>query len=296
MRDATEWPRASITETGRDSTEYRSGRATHAPVQRPSLAHVHTSHVMNAEALICSHPRSGGRWLRFLLAHYLSARHELGLTVTPETVFGVVPDHERNSRRGYGAYRFGERRGVPVVAVCHQPFDWGLHRGFPTIFLLRNAYDVVVSAYFHLTREKGRYAGTMSDFITHPTLGLTAWIDYLNSWAPRLLIHHDTISVSYGELAGDPGMALRKVLAFLDEDPEEEALVRSAVTRGDAFRSARKIRTGQEGNFWDHLQPEEIFEIQATLHEDLSEFSVHLLRSAGVEIDPFPRTGVTASG
>ena len=72
---------------------------------------------MNAEALICSHPRSGGRWLRFRLAHYLSARHELGLTVTPETVFAVVPDHEQGSSRGYGAYRFGARRGVPLVAV-----------------------------------------------------------------------------------------------------------------------------------------------------------------------------------
>lgn len=247
---------------------------------------------MNADALICSHPRSGGRWLRFLLAHYLSARHGLQLTVTPETVFNVVPDHEPGASRGYGAFRFERRRGFPLVAVCHQPFDWTLHRGFPTIFLLRNAYDVMVSAYFHLTQQKGRFSGSMADFIAHPLYGLQGWIDYINAWSPHFLVHRDAMAVAYGELDRDPGIALRRVLTFLDQDSGED-LVDAAVIRGAAFRSARKIRTGQEGNFWDHLQPEEIFQIQGRLHENLSEFSVALLKSTGVEIDPFPRAATS---
>jgi hypothetical protein len=242
---------------------------------------------MHADALICSHPRSGGRWLRFLVAHYLEARYRLGMPVTPESVFGVIPDHHPTSSRGYPAFRFGGRR-FPLLAVCHDPYTWERHRGFPTIFLARNAYDVVVSAYFHLTHQRGEYVGSMRDFIDHPRLGLPSWVEYMNSWAPILLGHRDATFLSYGELDRDPGAALGRVLDFLDEEPRAR-LVDAAVTRSQALRDSRKIRTGQEGNFWDHLQPEDIFEIQAMLQTGLTEAASHLLESIGVELDPFPR-------
>ena len=242
---------------------------------------------MNADVLICSHPRSGGRWLRYLVAHYLAAHHDLELSVTPSSVFAVVPDHHEEPTRGYPAYRFPARRELPLVAVCHQPYSWELHRAYPIVFLGRNAYDVLVSGY-HLKRERAQYAGSMRDFIEHPVLGLPAWIGYMNSWSRRLLTHRDATFVAYGELDREPAAALRRVLRFLDHEPDER-LVEEAAGSAAALRSERKIRTGQEGNFWDHLQPEEIFDIQAALHENLSEFSVELLRSIGVEIDPFPR-------
>lgn len=243
---------------------------------------------MYADTLVCSHPRSGGRWLRYLIGHYLAAYHRLGITVTPETVFAVVPDHHEESTRGYPAFRFRAHRDLPLVSVCHQPYSWELHRGYPIVFLARNAYDVVVSAYFHLTQEKGEYVGSLREFVHHARQGLPAWIQYVNSWAPQLLNHRDSILLSYRELASDPGRALRRVLEFLNHTPDEE-LVRAAVESGNELRSAREIRTGQEGNFWDHLQPEEIFDIQEIVRRDLSPHGVYLLESMGVEVDPFPR-------
>lgn len=243
---------------------------------------------MHADTLICSHPRSGGRWLRYLIAHYLAARHELDTAVTPQTVFSVVPDHHDQSIRGYPAFRFGDRRALPLVAVCHQPYSWEFHRTYPIVFLARNAYDVVVSAYFHLTREKAEYAGSMREFVQHPKLGLPAWIDSLNRWAPKLLTHRDATFVVYRELDHDPTAALTRVLEFIDEAPDP-ALVRGAVESGTAWRSSRGIRTGQEGNFWDHLQPEELFYIQETVQRELSDTAAELLKHMGVDLDPFPR-------
>jgi hypothetical protein len=78
------------------------------------------------------------------------------------------------------------------------------------------------------------------------------------------------------------------VLAFLNQTPDP-ALVQATVESASALRSARGIRTGQEGNFWDHLQPDEIFDIQERLDRGLSTHAVHLLQSMGVEVDPFPR-------
>ncbi|MEX2570730.1 MAG: sulfotransferase domain-containing protein [Gemmatimonadota bacterium] len=244
---------------------------------------------MDADALICSHPRSGGRWLRFLLAHYLAARKGLDVDVGPKNVFSIVPDHHDESRRGYPAFRYRGRSGVPLVSVCHQPYTWELHRGFPILFLARNPYDVVVSAYFYL-HEKGQHTGGLREFLQHRQLGLPAWIEYMNSWAARLLTHRDVTYIAYGELSAEAPRVLRRVLEFLDERPEP-ALIDDAVLAAASLRAARKIRTGQEGNFWDHLQPEEIFEVQATVREELSEFALPLLASIGVAVDPFPRMG-----
>jgi alcohol sulfotransferase len=243
---------------------------------------------MYADTLLCSHPRSGGRWLRYLIAHYLAARHRLDIAVTPKTVFTVVPDHHHTGTRGYPAFQFRDRHDLPLLGVCHQPYSWELHRGFPIFFLARNPYDVVVSAYYHLTQAKVEYTGSRRDFTQHTRLGLPAWIEYMNVWAPQLLLHRDSVLLSYRELDTDPARALTRALGFLHEAPDP-VLVQAAVESGNALRSARDIRTGQEGNFWDHLEPDEIFNIQEILHRDLSVFAVHLLESIGMEVDPFPR-------
>jgi hypothetical protein len=147
----------------------------------------------------------------------------------------------------------------------------------------------VVSAYHHLTQEKGEFAGPVQDFIENERLGLGSWIAYMNGWAPQLLQHRDSVYIAYGEMDHDPARVLNRVLEFIGEEPDPE-LVINAVVRSQALRSTRKIRTGQEGNFWDHLQPEAIFEIQERIQTGLSDAAVHLLNGMGVELDPFPRS------
>lgn len=245
---------------------------------------------MFADVLLCSHPRSGGRWLRHLVAHYLVVRHALEIEVTPENVFAIVPDHDNESERGYRAFRYARRRGFPRLAVCHRPYTPEYHRSTPIFFLARNAYDVVVSAYHHLTYAKGERTGSMREFLHHPRYGVPSWIDYMNRWAPHLLTHTDASFLAYGRLSADPDGALRQLLEFIDEEPDP-VIVSTAVSSSQALRDSRKIRTGQEGNFWDHLQPEEIFDIQEQLQRGLSQSSRDLLRVVGVELDPFPRTG-----
>lgn len=242
---------------------------------------------MNPDVLICSHPRSGGRWLRFLLGHYLTDRYRLGPSLTAERLFSVVPDHEPNPVRGYPAFAHGDRRDLPLVAVCHQSFDWQTHRAQPIVFLARNPYDVVVSA-FSYQSARSELPGSMRDFIEQPRGGLSAWIEYMNGWARALLSHRDALFIAYGDLHRNPGDTLIRLLGFLDE-LIETPLVGSAVASAEALRSTRRIRTGQEGNFWDHLQPEEIFTIQEEVHRRLSAAARRLLERVGVEIDPFPR-------
>lgn len=243
---------------------------------------------MHADALLCSHPRSGGRWLRYLVAHALASLHGVDVTVTPGTVFSLVPDHHDDPARGYPALALREHLGCPVAAACHQPYSWEFHQGYPVVFLARNPYDVVVSGYAHLARQRGEYGGSMREFIRHPALGLASWIHHVNSWAPVLLTHRDATFLAYGELDGDTPAALARVLDFLGQPPDPGA-IHAAVASGDALRRGNGIRTGQEGTFWDHLQPDEIFDVQEMCDRGLSEGSLYLLAEMGVEVDPFPR-------
>src|SRR5690606_228452 len=178
--------------------------------------------------------------------------HGLEIDVTPRTAFSIVPDHHDEPTRGYPALRVPASRGIPIAAVCHHPFSRELHHGYPIAFLAPNPYDVLVSSYYHLAQEKGKYGGTMRDLIRHPVLGLPSWIRYMNAWAPKLMGHRDALLLSYRELDLDPERALGRVLEFLGEEPVAE-LTRAAAERGSDLRRARVIRTGQEGNFWDHL-------------------------------------------
>lgn len=225
--------------------------------------------------------------MRFLIAHYFAARHDLIDELGAEEVFSIVPDHSDDPERGYPAYLHRSRREVPLVAVCHQPFRRRLHTAQPLVFLARNPYDVSVSAYYYAA-ERAEQPGRIHDFLDQPRGALAAWSAYMNGWAPPLLTHRDAMFVSYRQLNADPGAVLESILHFLDVDPDPR-IMQASVAAADALRQTRRIRTGQEGTFWDHLQPEDIFLIQERVRQGLSEPARHLLNAIGVELDPFPR-------
>src|SRR5690606_30936826 len=126
------------------------------------------------------------------------------------------------------------------------------------------------------------------EFIRHPRLGLPAWLDYINACAPRLLTPRDALLLSYRELNANPRHTLERLLRCINHDPHP-AGVAAAVDSAARWRSGQVIRTGQEGNFWDHLQPDEIFDIQERVQRGLTDFGGCLLEAMGIELDPFPR-------
>ncbi len=221
------------------------------------------------------------------MAHYFATRYELVTELSADDVFSIVPDHTDDPDRGYPAYAFRSRRDVPLVAVCHQPYRRRLHAAQPLVFLARNAYDVSVSAYYYAAARQGRRE-RIREFLEQPRGALSAWITYMNEWAPHLLTHRDAAFVSYGRLQNDAGAALLTILDFLDVEPDP-ATIHASVAAAAALRQTRRILTGQEGTFWDHLQPEDIFLVQERVRLGLSAPARHLLESMGVELDPFPR-------
>jgi alcohol sulfotransferase len=217
--------------------------------------------VANRPVYLCSYPKTGRTWLRYLLAGYIDRVFGCDIGVDLQTMFGVVPNLSMHRRRGIGAFRLRGDSRVPLVLASHAPREVG---GFDerndAIFLLRGVHDVIVSSFFHASRQRRsgeRYRGDLRAFITDPNKGVERFVRYHNTWAEALsrMRHH---VVTYEDISRDPRATFRRVLEFLALPIEEDELT-EVVRRGefDAMQALER-RTGIDGQRYDRGDPESL--------------------------------------
>jgi hypothetical protein len=208
------------------------------------------------DAFLVSYPKSGRTWLRYILANYLVAANKLDITIDTQTFFAVVPNFDSDPVRGIP--KFLARNwpaSVPLIAVSHASFQAAVFRNKKAIMLVRNPHDVVVSAYFHETRHKHRFAGSIGDFIEDREHGLPALVQYLNSWAKDLQSIEHCV-VTYEKLSAEPGKEIARLLAFLSIPINPEAL-RAAITASQFDEMQRaEISVGIPGHDYDRTDSE----------------------------------------
>lgn len=239
------------------------------------------------DAVLASYPKSGRTWLRFALSCYFSRAAQLGLSPDLSTTFRILPNLDRDPLRGLPGFAFGGNPGVPLIAVSHRAYERALFQDRPVIFLIRDPRDVMVSAYFHATRHKGRYTGTIKAFIADPDQGLPMLVRYLNGWAGGLQAHRHHI-VSYEAMSADQASTLRDILLFLQLPCNLEA-VHHAVreSRFEAMQQTEqqagipghsydlgdneslRMRRGKAGGFRDYLDADDIARIDRLCLRDL---------------------------
>lgn len=268
-------------------------RAVRAPVNAAVLKRA----AADADAFLISFPKCGRTWLRFALSNYFAEALRLQLEPDLQTTFQVLPNFDRDPVRGIPAFRFADRRpDLPLVLVSHRPYDRTLIQDRPVIFLVRDPRDVVVSAYFHATRHKHRFAGSIADFIEDNAQGLGSYIAYLNDWAEGLRFRRSHVT-SYERMSADPAAELRQILAFLGTPVDEEALAH-AVEKSSfvAMRSKERqtgipghrydlndeeslrMRRGKPGGYSDYLSEEEIARILQRCRQELTPAARQLLK------------------
>lgn len=132
--------------------------------QRVKLHSVNT-----ADINVVSFPKSGRTWIRHFLAAWLDQQYSIGMDLE------FMPQHYWSEQRK--ALKF------PYVNFTHDFFD--LHQETtepvsmlyqypkPTVFLLRNPFDTIVSYYYQKVKREGiEYVGTIDDFVLDPVFGL----------------------------------------------------------------------------------------------------------------------------
>lgn len=254
----------------------------------------------NIDGVLVSYPKSGRTWLRFALSCYFARAASLDLAPDLSTTFRVLPNLDRDPLRGLPAFGFADDPAIPLIAVSHRPYDRTLFQDRPVIFLLRDPRDVVVSSYFHATRHKHRYQGSLQSFIRDPEVGLADLLRYLNGWATGLTGHPHHV-VTYEAMTADPAAAIRGILIFLGLACDEGALIHAVeASRFDVMRKTEqrsgipgheydrddteslRMRKGKAGGFRDYLDKDDIAFIETTCSTELNPQALGLVACTGL--------------
>ena len=209
------------------------------------------------DCVLASFPKSGRTWLRFALSCYLDYAAQLQLRPDLATTFRVLPNLDRDRLRGLPGFAYLNFPSVPLIAVTHRSYERELFLDRPIIFLTRDPRDVMVSAYFHATRHKNRFRGSIHDFILDRYQGMPALLCYLNGWAGGLAKgrHH---LVTYEALSENLAEALDAIIAFLGLDRDHGAVTHAVDRSG--FQAMRDIeqRAGIPGHHYDRSDGESL--------------------------------------
>jgi hypothetical protein len=261
-----------------------------------------------ADAFLASYPKSGRTWFRFILSHYFAqvaarSTEQPDKTIDLFSMFGIVPNFDLDPARGVPAFRYQmQRPHLPLILVTHHNFKRSLFLGRPVIFMVRDPRDVMVSSFFHATRHKHRFSGTMDAFIADQGQGLPALINYLNGWAEGLQSRESAV-LSYEELTRDTMGASARIIEFLGCTPAKEAL-RIAVAAADfgamrelelqgglpahdydrADSESLRMRRGKVGGFENYLSAAQIEWIQGYCEKNLVVSAKRLMAQTGIKL------------
>lgn len=246
-------------------------------------------HSGQIDTVLASYPKSGRTWFRFILTSYLDKTFQLKTTPDLHSMFTVIPNFDMDAERGLPAFAYKRHRPkLPLITVSHLSYSKMRFRSHPIIFMVRNPWDVMVSAYFHATRQKHRFLGDIDGFLRDPDQGVVALTHYLNIWSSGLQTHRHIV-ISYEALSHDPKGQTERALNFLGIGSDPQAL--ADAVEGAKFQNmqklelqnglpghdydrddteSRRMRRGMVGGFRDYLTPGQIDFIDGTYNHRLT--------------------------
>ncbi len=267
----------------------------------------------NADVLLCSYPKCGRTWLRFMLSsyfHLLSQSHE---EMDFRHMACLVPAAGKSDKSvdaegtllikpvQTGALK------LPLVVATHLNYSnrriQMIFSSKDTIFLIRNIYDVLVSQYFELVYRRGNNdTEDIWAFIREKEL-LESYVSYLNGWAENLVPDRH-ITLTYEGLKARTEIEFIRLIQFLNlevipEQVQEAIRLASFENMQQIQRKKRekrgiddkrtnfsglRVRRGKIGGHRDWLNESAIQYIQAYCHKHLNPSATALFQRHGLEI------------
>lgn len=183
--------------------------------------------------LFLSYPKSGRTWVRFLVDAYLADLH--GIRVS--SVFEVERRLDRRWR-----IEWSHLTGAMIRLLPHDRIgevDLSQLVGRPCVFLTRDPYATLASAYFQARDRVKVFSGTPSEFVTSPLFGarkIAAFYELVDGLRERFSSFTEQ---SYEAMREDPAAGLRTVLAALGAEIDPERIARAVELGG--FESLRRL-------------------------------------------------------
>lgn len=135
---------------------------------------------------LCSYPKCGRTWLRFILANYFNLHFNLKMDIHLRSMFTILPNDRAGSGKGPESYIHADDTRFPLILSSHERFHQEAFAGTGTVFLFRSIPDVVVSDFFQMSRFLGEYEEDLKAYIHDSKGGLERYLRYLNEWSSNI--------------------------------------------------------------------------------------------------------------
>ncbi len=188
------------------------------------------------EYILVSFPKSGRTWISLILK-------ELGIDI-PVTHDGT-----------------GHVRKIHFNRLIKDKTAYG---GNKVILLLREPKDTVVSGYFHSTRRKQVFNGSIDKFIRSPKHGVEKIVRFNTNWLKNKDIPKDFHLIIYENMQKDIYFEIKKLLKFLNIEDISDKKIKDVIAF-TSFDNMQKLE--KEGYFKDTfgegLTPKNINDIES---------------------------------
>lgn len=234
---------------------------------------------------IISYPKCGRTWLRVMIGKVLCEKYNL-----PEDL--LLDTYTLTKKAGTLRTKFTHDVSSLAAGRDYRTLkpDKTAYKDKKVIFLVREIKDVIVSAYFHATKRKKLFKGSISEFIRSNKYGVKKIVTFYNIWHANMDVPQDFLLVKYEDIHSDTKDMLRKVLNFIGVKDTPESVIENAVAfaklenmkkfeKGKVFKGSKmtpgdetdpesfKVRKGKIGGYSEYLSAEDIKYIDDVIKE-----------------------------
>jgi hypothetical protein len=195
--------------------------------------------VLPDDIFICSYPKSGNTWAKFLLAN-LRYPDEKITFANLEKKIPAIYDYKCHP----------ERADRPRLVKSHEAFEPRYRR---VIYLVRDPRDVVVSLYHYAVKRRvidetyplPRYADEfLSGNVNRNNFG--SWGEHVGSWLGARRDGSDFLLLRYEDMLEDPLRALTSMAEFAGLESTPERI--QAAVQASAFDTLQSLEDTQSRN------------------------------------------------
>ncbi|PKM11084.1 MAG: hypothetical protein CVV13_10495 [Gammaproteobacteria bacterium HGW-Gammaproteobacteria-3] len=276
-------------------------KALRVPVRFRLFSMFQLAKARRADILIIGHPKTGGTWLRVMLARLYHLKYGMPM----RRIFKTDELHRYQSDLPRYLNTNGHYSYEGVIKTAEKA---SVFQGKKLVLIARHPCDVAVSWFLQYTKRTKAFKRelierdikqpidreqiSMWEFVMHPEYGLPALIDFFNGWEKELENHEEKLILRYEDLRAHPFDTLKRLTEFLGEQ-FTDAQIEDAVTYGsmDNMRKlessnyfanaslrlrnpddpdAFKVRRGKVKGYRDYFSPEQVALMEASVQSRLS--------------------------
>ncbi len=156
------------------------------------------------DIFVCSYPKSGNTWVRFLMANMLEDEQEITFKNVNQYVPGIYTQREAINKMEGGRF-----------IKTHDPF----YQCFPkVIYIFRDYRDVLIS-YYHFQQSQNWFDGTLKEFVDYIKIEkpFGTWKEHVqNALDHCKKYEQQTLMLSYEDLIADPLKQVRRIEEFCE--------------------------------------------------------------------------------